>query len=80
MRQTLHEGPFQIADQRTYPSMATVNDGDTLTTTCTYDNTTSTTVGFGNALTDESCYMFVTAWPAGALSGFFTPNRCIGLF
>jgi hypothetical protein len=80
MRETLHEGPFGLTDQRTYPSMATVNDGDTLTTTCTYDNTTSTSVGFGNAMTDETCYVFVTAWPAGALSGFFTPNRCIGLF
>jgi len=79
-RETLHDGPFSLLDQRTYSSMAIVNDGDTLTTTCRYDNTTSTAVGFGNASTDENCYTFVVAYPAGALSGLFTPNRCISLF
>jgi hypothetical protein len=79
-RETLHDAPFRITDQATYPSMAVVNDGDTLTTTCTYDNTTTGTVRYGDTMADENCYHFVTAWPAGALSGFLTANRCISPF
>ncbi|HMI87604.1 MAG TPA: hypothetical protein VK550_26140 [Polyangiaceae bacterium] len=79
-RETLQEGPFGLANQQTYSSTAVVNDGDTLTTMCTYNNTTSTTVGFGATMNDENCYNLVTAYPAGALSGFLSTDRCIGLF
>jgi hypothetical protein len=31
-------------------------------------------------MNDENCYNLVTAYPAGALSGFLSTDRCIGLF
>jgi len=80
MTETLHEGRFGIADQKTYSTKAVVNGGDTLVTTCSYNNNSSAAVGFGNAMTDENCYNFVTAYPAGALSSFLLTDRCIGLF
>ena len=75
---TLQDVPFDVASQITYPLSAIVNNGNTLTTTCTYNNTTSSPVRFGTSLNDENCYAFVTAYPAGALSAAGTPNRCIG--
>jgi hypothetical protein len=77
---TLHDAPFRFADQLTYQVNAVVNEGDTLTTTCTYDNTTNGTVTFGGNADNETCYNFVTAHPAGGLSAFGTANRCVSLF
>jgi hypothetical protein len=64
----LHDAPFAFADQQSYPLDVLVNPGDTLTTTCTYNNTTNALVTFGPATENEMCYNFTTAWPAGALS------------
>ena len=69
-----------VAYKKTYATTAVVNDGDTLITTCSYNNNSGSSVGFGNAMTDENCYNFVTAYPAGALSAFLSTDRCIGLF
>jgi hypothetical protein len=80
MTETLLDGKFGVADQKTYSTTAVVNDGDTLLTTCSYNNNSGVSVGFGNAMTDENCYNFVIAYPAGALSAFLSTDRCIGLF
>jgi hypothetical protein len=64
----LHDAPFAFADQQSYPLDVIVNPGDTLTTTCSYNNTTNGLVTFGPATENEMCYNFTTAWPAGALS------------
>lgn len=80
MRETLHDQPFLGSSQATYPLTAIVNNGDTLTSTCTFNNTSSTTVRYGDTMNDENCYNLVTAWPAGSLSGLGQINRCISLF
>jgi hypothetical protein len=64
----LHDAPFDFNSQISYPVDVVIHPGDTLTTTCTYDNTTSAKVPFGENTQDEMCYGFLTAWPVGALT------------
>jgi hypothetical protein len=44
-----------------------LHPGDKITTTCTFQNTTSGTVTFGPATEQEMCYNFIIAYPANAL-------------
>jgi hypothetical protein len=44
-----------------------VNPGETLRTTCTYDNPGPAPVQFGEATTDEMCFDFVLAYPIEGL-------------
>jgi hypothetical protein len=59
--------PFAFTDQRTYDTPSLVHPGDTLTTTCTWMNTTPASVSFGTSTTAEMCYNFVYAYPAHSL-------------
>jgi hypothetical protein len=62
--------PFVFTDQRAYPVMdVVIKPNDTIATTCTWQNTTSATVGFGTSTTSEMCYNFVVYYPAHALDG-----------
>jgi dopamine beta-monooxygenase len=65
----LVDKPFVFNDQRAYASDTVVHSGDTLTTTCTWQNTTSGGVSFGTSTTAEMCYNFVVYYPAHALDG-----------
>jgi len=76
-KETLHNAPFSFDDQRAYAKDVTVNDGDTITSTCTYNNTTSLPVTFGPNTENEMCYNFITAWPANALSNSAGSDHCI---
>jgi hypothetical protein len=58
---------FQFTDQRTYDLKNIVHPGDTLTTTCTWMNTTNAAVSFGTSTTAEMCYNFVFSYPAHSL-------------
>ncbi len=78
-KQTLQDAPFDFANQQQYqvPDVI-INAGDTLTTTCQYNNTTDSTVTFGENTENEMCFNFVVAWPldqlvsaSGGLGGFF---------
>jgi hypothetical protein len=64
----LVDQPFQFLDQRNYPTPAIVHPGDTLTTTCTYLNTTASAVRFGSSTTKEMCYNFAVSYPANAMA------------
>jgi hypothetical protein len=66
--------PFAFNDQRQYPANNIVHPGDTLTTTCTYMNTTASAASFGESTTSEMCYNFVLSYPAHSL-----PNPLGGL-
>ncbi|MEM9452808.1 MAG: hypothetical protein AAGF11_01430 [Myxococcota bacterium] len=46
-----------------------VNPGDTLRSTCVFDNPTEHPVGFGEGTADEMCFNFVLAYPIDQLSG-----------
>jgi hypothetical protein len=71
---TLLDKPFAFAEQRTYPmpedgSAADIvmNPGDTLTSTCSYDNTTDSPIAVGEHAENEMCLIGVLAWPAGQI-------------
>ena len=53
----------------------TIYPGDSIRTTCTYDNTSSNTVTFGEETEDEMCFNFVMLYPID----IFTGNRSCGL-
>jgi hypothetical protein len=63
--------PFSFMDQQIYPidtptKEVVVGPGDIINTTCTYDSPGPVT--FGPGTSDEMCYNFIMAWPAGSLS------------
>jgi hypothetical protein len=61
-------GTWDFDTQKTYQisPRRQVLPGEILRTTCSYANTTTATVRFGAATTDEMCYNFVTAYPYAA--------------
>jgi hypothetical protein len=61
--------PFVFTQQRAYATDAIVHADDTLSTTCSWQNPTSASVGFGVSLTAEVCYNYVVYYPAHALEG-----------
>lgn len=63
----LIDEPFAFENQIIYDTPATVNPGDSLVTTCTFEHEGGLT-NFGPGTDDEMCYNFVVAWPHGALS------------
>ncbi|MET0385327.1 MAG: hypothetical protein ABW321_05180 [Polyangiales bacterium] len=65
MTEMLIDKPFDFANQLNYDTPLTINEGDTLETTCTYNAPAQ----FGTGTNQEMCYNFVTAYPAGALGG-----------
>jgi hypothetical protein len=64
MTETLIDKPFDFNAQIAYSTPATINPGDSLTTTCTYAQPTP----FGQGTTSEMCYNFITSYPGGALT------------
>jgi hypothetical protein len=54
----------------------TIYPGDSIRTTCTFDNTSSQTVTFGEKTEDEMCFNFVMLYPIDIFDG----NRTCGLF
>ena len=62
--EVLHDAPFDFADQAFYPRDKTLYPGDTITTRCDYHRP----VSFGARTNDEMCYLFVLAYPRGALT------------
>jgi hypothetical protein len=63
----LVDKPFSFLEQRSYDTPAVVKAGETLTTTCTFNNTTNAAIQFGTVSEAEMCYNFVVAYPAKAL-------------
>lgn len=70
----LVDEPFNFNTQISYDTPAVIMPGDTLTTTCTFQNDTNGTVIYGTHTDNEMCFNFVTAWPAGALVGGMAKN------
>ena len=65
--EVLLDKPFNFASQVSYPTPAVLQPGDTLLTTCYYDNPGTGSVGFGPSTTQEMCYDFLYAYPAHGL-------------
>jgi hypothetical protein len=66
-QELLIDKPFSFASQVGYDVDFTLKPGDSLFTTCHYENTTTAGVGFGPSTTQEMCYDFLYAYPAHAL-------------
>jgi hypothetical protein len=71
---TLVDNPYTFQEQKSYvvPEDRSavdilVNPGDTLTSTCSFDNTTDVTINQGVRSENEMCNIGVLAWPAGKL-------------
>ncbi len=56
--------PYDFYNQITYPLDLTVDKSDTFVTRCTWDNTTSASVGFGENTSQEMCFNFLSYYPA----------------
>jgi hypothetical protein len=77
----MHDGAFDFNEQTSYalPEPLKLENGDVVTTTCTYDNPTDRAVTFGENTGNEMCFNFAVYYPMGAMacgSGSFTgPGR-----
>jgi hypothetical protein len=79
--EVVHDEAFSFQNQRGYQEDITLQPGDKLTTTCTYN----APAAFGKGTNEEMCYWFALAYPAGALTdgafiGALThgANACLG--
>jgi hypothetical protein len=63
----LLDAPYDYASPQVYRLDALLHAGDTLETSCVFNNTTDNYVAFGPTLTDEMCYNFALAYPPTAL-------------
>jgi len=63
---TLLDTDYMFTEQKNYPIAETVVPaGSTITTTCTYNNTTGHPVSFGESSDDEMCFTGMYKYPAG---------------
>jgi hypothetical protein len=79
---TVFDMPFSAESQRQYPFPMLLQPGDSLLTTCYFDNPNPYAVTIGDRVSDEMCNNFIVAYPAGALTSNFpsvVPNTCLGL-
>ena len=76
----IHDEPFSFENQVHYylDPPAIVNKGDQLRASCTFNNTGDGVVTYGDGTNEEMCYLFLTAYPAGALHNGKT--GCFGPF
>jgi hypothetical protein len=72
--ETLIDVPFDFNNQITYALDSVLKTGDSLTTTCYFQNDTDRTIIWGTSTEDEMCGGTITAWPAGSLSNGDTTN------
>jgi hypothetical protein len=59
--------PFDFNHQIHYAASVDLAPGDTITSTCGFNNTTTANVPFGPSTTQEMCYQFTFAYPTHAL-------------
>jgi hypothetical protein len=67
MDENVFEQPFDFNYQISYEATVELQPGDSITSTCTFDNQSSGPVAFGPSTDQEMCYQFAFSYPAGAL-------------
>jgi hypothetical protein len=67
MQETIFDKAFDFNHQIHYLQNYDLMPGDTLTASCTFNNTTNQGIPFGESTDTEMCYQFTFAWPAHAL-------------
>ncbi|MET0343526.1 MAG: hypothetical protein ABW252_21120 [Polyangiales bacterium] len=67
---TLHDQSFAFEEQAQLPVEPgyVIENGDSFTLSCTYDNETNKNVGFGENTDNEMCFNFANYYPKGALN------------
>ena len=74
----LFDVQFDFNSQWQYATPAVINAGDSILTTCHFDNTDTYAVSFGERTVDEMCFNFTLAYPAHTLiGGGLHANSCI---
>jgi len=74
MMETVFDRPFDFNAQITYAlsPMIVLQPGDSITSTCTFDNMTDSAVPYGPSSDQEMCYNFTVSYPLGALNNGVT--------
>ena len=67
MAETVFDKPFNFGNETHYFADVVVQPGETLTTSCKFNNTYDVGVPFGESSDSEMCYQFVFSYPAHAL-------------
>jgi hypothetical protein len=73
--------PFEFGSQKAYETPVTLHVGDSIVSTCTFNNPNDRSVTIGTRIEDEMCHFFVTAYPAAALTNDAPStevNVCLG--
>lgn len=70
-------GRWDFNTQLVYPHTphVTINPGDAVRTTCTYDNLSSETISFGEDTEDEMCFNFAMVYPIDSIPSQ-VPRAC----
>jgi hypothetical protein len=72
--ETAFDRPFDFNAQITYPvnPLIVLQKGESITSTCTFDNETNAAVPYGPSTNQEMCYVFTVSYPLGALNNGVT--------
>lgn len=62
----MEQGGFTLPRDGSAPDIE-VHAGDTISTTCSFDNTTTMAKTFGSNTENEMCFFYALAWPRGQL-------------
>ena len=65
--------PYSFSSQVVYPMDADIFQGDTIATRCTWDNTTDSTVKWGEATSQEMCFNLLAYYPKIQLPQYGSP-------
>jgi hypothetical protein len=68
MMETIFDKPFSFGNETHYFANYEVKPGETLQTSCTFNNDTDMGIPFGESSDTEMCYQFTFHWPAHTLS------------
>jgi hypothetical protein len=73
-KETVFDRAFDFNAQITYAAnpLITLEKGESITSTCTYDNITDSAVPYGPSTDQEMCYNFTVSYPLGALNNGVT--------
>jgi hypothetical protein len=79
----IFDQPFTFGYETHYFKNYDLQPGETLTTSCSFNNTNDYGVPFGQSTDNEMCYQFTFAWPAHAMqnnanSWIGVPDSCWG--
>jgi hypothetical protein len=79
-RETLLDVPYDFTNQITYETDLVLKPGDSLVTTCHFQNDTDRVIKEGPSTEEEMCMNVLTAWPAGSLNANKVDDGGLGCF